>query len=140
MSGQSALGPPGEFCLEVADLITVGNPNRPTPDHRVHDFEPPDDGGACCLRGQSLGWGSPVVYCFDWAAWWGGLAGVGATSGTCARQRWLRVGHFSGGPAGLGSPGGDFLEWVAWLAVRATVSATSGAGAPTVAMGLAASA
>lgn len=35
---------------------------------------------------------------------------------------------------------GDFLEWVAWLAVRATVSATSGAGAPTVAMGLAASA
>ena len=80
------------------------------------------------------------MYFFDRAAWWGGLAGVGATSGTCARQRWLRVWHFSGGPAGLRSPVGDFLEWVAWLAVRATVSATSGAGAPTVAMGLAASA
>jgi hypothetical protein len=35
---------------------------------------------------------------------------------------------------------GDFLERVDWSAVRATVGATSGAGAPTVAIGLAASA
>jgi hypothetical protein len=137
MSGQSALGAPVNSPLRFTDAITAGNPNRPTPDHLVHDFEQPDDCVACCLRGQSLGWGSPVVYFFDRAAWWGGLAGVGATSGTCARQRWLRVWHFSGGPAGLGSPVGDFLERPA---VRATVGATSGACAPTVAIGLAASA
>jgi hypothetical protein len=45
-----------------------------------------------------LGCGSPVVYFCDRAAWWGGLAGVGATLGTCARQRWLWAWYFSGGP------------------------------------------
>src|SRR5258708_18500706 len=84
MSGQSASRAARCILLEVANAITAGNPNRPPPDHLVHDFEQPHDCVACCLRGQSLGWGSPVVYFFNRAVWWGGLAGVGATSGAAA--------------------------------------------------------
>src|ERR1035441_1631025 len=96
-----ALGPPGEFCFEVADVITAGNPNRPTPDHLVHDLEPHDDCVAGCLRGPVLGWGSPVGDCLEWVAWLAGRATVSATSGAWA----------SNGGYGFGS----FRRWPRWV-------------------------
>ena len=96
-----ALGPPSEFCFEVADAITAGNPNRPTPDHLVHDLEPHDDCVAGCLRGPVLGWGSPVGDCLEWVAWLAGRATVSATSGAWA----------SNGGYGFGS----FRRWPRWV-------------------------
>ena len=63
-----ALGPPGEFCFEVADAITAGNPNRPTPDHLVHDLEPHDDSArlAACA-GQS--WAGVRPWATAWNGW-----------------------------------------------------------------------
>jgi hypothetical protein len=93
---------------------------------------------AACA-GSPLAGVRPVVYLFDRAAWWAAWlasaqrrapvpanGGYGFSTSAVAPPDWVRL--------------GDFLERVDWPAVRATVGATSGACAPTVAIGLAASA
>src|SRR5450759_2002630 len=98
----------GEFCFEVADGITAGNPNRPTPDHLVHDFEQPDDCVACCLPGSPWAGVRPWCTSLTGRPGWrrrnvGHLCPPTVATGL-ALQRWPRRTAFAGGRLlGMGS-------------------------------------